>query len=150
MGWQGGGSGWGSHGGQSCEGGERRVLPLTQGATEDGSLTVSKAEVQILVLGEPSFGHPRSVSVSNIGRGHWLVHLPPLGREEEYAQISSCCFAYLASVSLVLCMCLCGCTQLSVCCLEGKGTNADEVSPQGQPWCSEFFLCFLITLPATR
>lgn len=39
---------------------------------------------------------------------------------------------------------------LSVCCLEGKGTNADEVSPQGQPRCSEFYLCFLITLPTTR
>lgn len=76
--------------------------------------------------------------------------LTSLGREEEYAQISSCCFACLASVSLVLCVCLCGCTQLSVCCLEGKGTNADEVSPQGQPRCSEFYLCFLITLPTTR
>lgn len=53
------------------------------------------------------------------------------------------------SVSLALCVCCVG-VQLFVCCLEGKGANAYEVSPPCQPQCSEFYLCFLITLPTTR
>lgn len=77
-----------------------------------------------------------------IGIGPWLAHLPPLGKEEEYAQMSLCCF--------VCSGCLCGwCTHSSACCLEGKGANGYEVSPQCQPQRSEFYLCFLIILPTT-
>ena len=66
-----------------------------------------------------------------IGTGHGLVPISPLG---EWGSTPRClCAVCLRCLSLTVCVCLCGCTHLSVCCLEGKGANGYAVSPQCQP-----------------
>lgn len=77
-----------------------------------------------------------------IGTGHWLVHLSPLGRGGICPDVFVLLCLTGVSVSLTLCVCLCECAHLSLCCLEGKGVYLPSVSQ-----CSEFYLCFLIIPP---